>query len=89
MDKTANCHYGDRQRLAFDLAETVNREMLALIDAECHHIQLEEPLFAHEVDDALAFGLEGIERCLHSVPPEVTRAVNICCDYPNHLDDKD
>ena len=89
MDTTADCHYGDRRRLAADLAATVNREMLALVDAGCRHIQLDEPLFARQVDDALAFGLEGIERCFHKVPPEVTRTVHICCGYPDHLDDED
>ena len=89
MDTTADCHYSDRPRLAADLAATVNREVLALVDAGCRHIQLDEPLFARKVDDALAFGLEGIERCFHGVPPEVTRAVHICCGYPNHLDDDD
>ena len=89
MDTTADCYYGDRPRLAADLAATVNREMLALVDAGCRHIQLDEPLFAREVDDALAFGLEGIERCFHGVPPGVTRAVHICCGNPDHLDDDD
>ena len=89
MDTTADCHYGDRRRLAADLAATVNREMLALVDAGCRHIQLDEPLFARQVDDALAFGLEGIERCFHKVPPEVTKTVHICCGYPDHLDDED
>ena len=89
MDTTADCCYNDRERLAADLAATVNREILALVDAGCRHIQIDEPLFAREVDDALAFGLEGIERCFHRVPPEVTRTVHICCGYPHYLDDED
>ena len=89
MDTTADCYYGDRPRLAADLAATVNREVRALVDAGCRHIQLDEPLFAREVDDALAFGLEGIERSFHGVPPELPRAVHICCGYPAHLDDDD
>ncbi len=88
MDTTTDCYYNDRPRLAADLATTVNREMLVLVDAGCRHIQLDEPLFARKVDDALAFGLEGIERCFHGVPPEVTKTVHICCGYPHYLDDE-
>ena len=89
MDTTADCHYDDRPRLAADLAATVNREMLALVDAGCRHIQVDEPLFARQVEDALGFGMEGLERCFHNVPDHVTRAVHICCGYPDYLDDED
>ncbi|MGR3290911.1 MAG: cobalamin-independent methionine synthase II family protein [Paracoccaceae bacterium] len=89
MDTTADCYYNDRPRLNADLAETVNREILALVDAGCQYIQVDEPLFAREVDDALAFGMEGLERCFHGVPKSVTRIVHMCCGYPDHLDDTD
>jgi len=71
------------------LAETVNREILALVDAGCQYIQVDEPLFAREVDDALSFGMEGLERCFHGVPKSVTRVVHMCCGYPDHIDDDD
>ncbi|MEE9389546.1 MAG: hypothetical protein V3U96_13150 [Paracoccaceae bacterium] len=89
MDTTADCFYNDRPRLNAVLAETVNREILALVDAGCQYIQVDEPLFAREVDDALAFGMEGLERCFHGVPGHVTRVVHMCCGYPDHLDDTD
>ena len=89
MDTTTDCHYHDRPRLAADLAATVNREILALVEAGCRHIQVDEPLFAREVDDALDFGLEGLERCFHGVPDHVSRVVHICCGYPDHLDDEE
>ena len=38
MDTTADCHYDDRPRLAADLAATVNKEILALVDAGCRYI---------------------------------------------------
>ena len=79
MDTTADCHYDDRPRLAADLAATVNKEILALVDAGCRHIQVDEPLFARQVEDALGFGMEGLECCFHNVPDHVTRAVHICC----------
>lgn len=89
MDTNADCFYNDRSRLNKDLAETVNKEILALVDAGCMHIQVDEPLFARQVEDALSFGIEGLERCFHKVPKGVKRVVHICCGYPNHLDDFD
>jgi methionine synthase II (cobalamin-independent) len=89
MDTTADCFYDDRPKLNAVLAETVNREILALVEAGCHYIQVDEPLFARQVDDALDFGMEGLERCFHGVPKSVTRVVHMCCGYPDHLDDSD
>lgn len=88
MDTTADCHYDDRPALNRVLAETVNKEVLALAEAGCRHIQVDEPLFARQVDDALSFGMEGLERCFHGVPEGVTRVVHMCCGYPEHLDDE-
>jgi len=89
MDTTADCFYNDRPRLNAALADTVNREILALVEAGCQYIQVDEPLFARKVDDALDFGMEGLERCFHGVPKSVTRIVHMCCGYPDHLDDDD
>jgi len=89
MDTNADCFYDDRPALNRDLAETVNREILALVEAGCTYIQVDEPLFARQVDDALDFGLEGLERCFHGVPEGVTRIVHMCCGYPDHLDDEE
>ncbi len=88
MDTVADCHYDDRPRLNKELAETVNKEVLALAEAGCRYIQVDEPLFARQVDDALSFGMEGLERCFHGLGPEVTRVVHMCCGYPEHLDDE-
>jgi methionine synthase II (cobalamin-independent) len=89
MDTTADCFYDDRPKLNAVLSETINREILALVDAGCQYIQVDEPLFARQVDDALTFGMEGLERCFHGVPKSVTRVVHMCCGYPDHLDDTD
>lgn len=48
-----------------------------------------ETLFARRVEDALAFGVENLERCFHGVPAGVTRAMHMCCGYPDHLDQDD
>jgi 5-methyltetrahydropteroyltriglutamate--homocysteine methyltransferase len=89
MDTTADCFYNDRRKLNAALAETVNKEIHALVDAGCQYIQVDEPLFARKVDEALDFGMEGLERCFHGVPKSVKRVVHMCCGYPDHLDDAD
>jgi len=89
MDTTADCFYNDRPRLNAALANTVNAEILRLVEAGCQYIQVDEPLFARAVSDALDFGMEGLERCFHGVPKSVTRVVHMCCGYPDHLDDED
>ena len=58
MDTNADCFYQDRRRLAEDFATTVNFEILALEEAGCRFIQVDEPLFARQVGDAQSFGFE-------------------------------
>ena len=89
MDTTADCFYDNRPKLNAILAETVNQEILGLVDAGCQYIQVDEPVFARAVDDALSFGMDGLERCFHGVPNSVTRIVHMCCGYPDYLDDVD
>ena len=57
-------------------------------DKGCKYIQIDEPLFARQVEDALSFGIEGVERCLHKVPKDVNKIIHICCGYTDHLDDE-
>ena len=88
MDTNADYFYADRKKLNHDLAETVNSEILSLVDSGCKYIQVDEPLFARQIEDAMSFGFEGLEHCFHKVPREVTRIVHMCCGYPEHLDDE-
>lgn len=87
MDTTANAHYEDERQLAFDLADALNYEIRCLADAGCKFIQVDEPLFARKPTEALAYGIDALERCFDGVPDDVTRVVHMCCGYPNHLDD--
>lgn len=89
MDTTANAHYSDERRLAFDLAAALNDEIRALADAGCRYIQVDEPLFARKPDAALAYGVEALECCFDGVGEGVTRVMHMCCGYPRHLDDVD
>ncbi len=88
-DTLADDHYGDAAALGAALAEALNVEVLALAEAGCRHIQIDEPVFARYPREALGFGVEHLERCFHGVPPTVTRTVHICCGYPVHLDQED
>ena len=88
-DTLADAHYGDAVALGTALAEALNFEVLALAEAGCRHIQVDEPVFARYPREALGFGVEHLERCFHGVPAAVTRTVHICCGYPEHLDQED
>lgn len=88
-DTTANLHYDDPAELAHDLSRALNAEVLALSQAGCRHIQIDEPVFARKPDQALAFGIDALGRCFDGVPPDVTRVMHMCCGYPARLDDTD
>ena len=88
-DTTADAYYDDPERQAEDLAAALNQEVLALAEAGCRHIQIDEPIFARKPDQALAYGMRTLARCFDGVPDDVTRVVHMCCGYPNHLDDTD
>jgi 5-methyltetrahydropteroyltriglutamate--homocysteine methyltransferase len=89
IDTTANRHYASERELAFDLADALNYEIRALAAAGCNYIQVDEPLFVRKVDDALAFGVECLDRCFDGLPGNVTRVMHMCCGYPGHIDDAD
>ncbi len=89
MDTSANSFYKDERDLAFELADALNFEIRALADAGCQFIQIDEPLFARNVDRALRYGVECLDRCFEGVPDSVTRVMHMCCGYPEHLDDEE
>lgn len=85
-DTVANSHYDDDAKLGADLAAAINAELLALAEAGCTHIQIDEPVFARKPEQALAYGFENLERCFHGAPSSVVRTVHMCCGYPDKLD---
>ncbi len=87
-DTTYDDYYGDQARLCADLADALNYEIRALAAAGCRYIQIDEPLFARKVAEALDFGIDMLSRCFAGVPDNVTRAMHMCCGYPNQLDDE-
>ncbi|MDD9811452.1 MAG: 5-methyltetrahydropteroyltriglutamate--homocysteine methyltransferase [Gammaproteobacteria bacterium] len=88
-DTNYDAHYGDPAQLGADLAQALNAEVLALARVGCRHIQIDEPVFARRPADALQYGIENLERAFHGCPAEVTRALHICCGYPDRLDRDD
>jgi 5-methyltetrahydropteroyltriglutamate--homocysteine methyltransferase len=88
-DSVADEHYRDPRLRGAALADALNVEIRRLADAGCPAIQVDEPVFARKVEDALAFGIDHLERCFHKVPPTTERLVHICCGYPDRLDAED
>lgn len=85
-DSNANAHYATDRELGADIAEALNKEVLALAEAGCIHIQVDEPVFARKPQDALEFGVENLERVFHAVPDHVVKTMHMCCGYPDRLD---
>jgi len=86
MDSTADAYYGDEVSLGAALADVLNAEILALADAGCTWIQIDEPVFARYPDAANDRGMDLLARCFHGVPDRVQRVVHVCCGYPSDLD---
>ncbi len=88
-DTTANLFYDDERKLGLDLAEALNAEIRALAEAGCRWIQVDEPVLARKPEQALAYGIEHLDRCFHGVPEEVNRVMHMCCGYPDVVDRDD
>lgn len=89
IDSTVDSHYGDDVALGEALAAAINHHVLALAEAGCRHIQIDEPVLARKPAVGLAHGIAQLDRCFDGVPDEVTRVAHACCGYPNHLDQDD
>jgi 5-methyltetrahydropteroyltriglutamate--homocysteine methyltransferase len=85
-ENIADGHYRDPRLRGAALADALNVEIRRLADAGCPVIQIDEPAFARKIEDALAFGIEHLERCFHKVPRSTERVVHVCCGYPDRLD---
>ena len=88
-DTVVDAWYGDPRALGAALADALNAEVRALAGAGCRHIQIDEPVFARRPEEALAYGIEHLERAFHGCPPGVQRIVHMCCGYPDRLDNPD
>ncbi len=88
-DTVADGYYDSPMTRGADIAAALNAEILALAENGCSHIQVDEPLFARRIADALDYGFGHLERCFDGVPAGVTRTVHMCCGYPDRLDNLD
>ncbi len=88
-DTNSDRYYNNPKKLGSDLAEALNIEILALADAGCKYIQIDEPVFARQPGNALDYGIENLEKAFHGCPDHVVRTVHMCCGYPDKLDRTD
>ena len=86
-DTIANTYYKSDEEMGYDLAIAINTEIKRLVDAGCKYIQVDEPLFARKPENALAFGIENLEKCFEGINQNnVEKITHICCGYPDKLD---
>ncbi len=85
-DTNANEYYESDKALGAAIADALNSEVRALVDAGCTNIQVDEPVFARKPDVTLEYGVENLERVFRGVPKSVTKVMHMCCGYPDRLD---
>ncbi len=88
-DTNYDDYYHDPKKLGAELAAALNVEVLALAEAGCRYIQIDEPVFARRPAEAVEYGVENLERAFHGCPPQVVRTMHMCCGYPNRIDRDD
>ena len=69
--------YDDTRALAHDLADLVNEEVDALVDAGARYIQIDEPALAQREDDHAIVG-ECLERIVADIPDDVRIGLHVC-----------
>jgi 5-methyltetrahydropteroyltriglutamate--homocysteine methyltransferase len=81
VDTVADAHYGDRARLALDVAAALNAEARELAALGVDTIQLDEPAFNVDayLPDIAAWGIAALERAIEGLQGDT--AVHICYGY--------
>ena len=78
-DTVADEYYGDRRKLAAELARLVNEEACELADNGCDIVQFDEPCFNIYLDAVEEWGVRTLEQCAQGVAAKT--AVHICYGY--------
>ncbi|MFB6155238.1 MAG: methionine synthase [Haloferacaceae archaeon] len=82
--------YDSEAELAYDLADLVNEEIEALVEAGARYVQIDEPALATTPDDHAIVG-EALDRIVADIPDEVRIGLHVCYGdysriYPEMLD---
>ena len=78
-DTVADEYYGDRRKLAAELARLVNEEACELAENGCDIVQFDEPCFNIYLDAVDEWGIRTLEQCTQGV--QAKTAVHICYGY--------
>ncbi|WP_336022757.1 methionine synthase [Halobellus salinisoli] len=70
-------HYGDSEELAYDLADLVNEEIHALVEAGARYVQIDEPALATTPDDHAIVGA-CLDRIAADIPDDVRLGIHVC-----------
>jgi 5-methyltetrahydropteroyltriglutamate--homocysteine methyltransferase len=72
-----NESYPDDEALAYDLADLVNEEIHALVEAGARYVQIDEPALATTPDDHAIVGA-CLDRIAEDVPEDVRLGIHVC-----------
>jgi len=72
-----NEHYADTAELATEVAELVNEEVRALVDAGARYVQIDEPALAQHEDDHAIVG-DCLDRIVADLPEDVRIGLHVC-----------
>jgi 5-methyltetrahydropteroyltriglutamate--homocysteine methyltransferase len=83
-------HYGSTEQLAYELADLVNQEVEALVDAGARYVQIDEPALAQNVGDHAVVG-GCLDRIADDLDDSVRLGLHVCYGdysriYPQILD---
>jgi len=78
-DTVADEYYGERRKLADELARLVNEEACELAENGCDIVQFDEPCFNIYLDAVEEWGIQTLEQCAQGV--QAKTAVHICYGY--------
>ena len=78
-DTVADEYYGERRKLAAELARLVNEEACELAENGCDIVQFDEPCFNIYLDAVEEWGIQTLEQCAQGV--QAKTAVHICYGY--------
>ncbi len=70
-------HYGSEAELAGELADLVNQEVEALVEAGARYVQIDEPALATTPDDHAIVG-DCLEQIVAGIPDDVRVGLHVC-----------